>query len=94
MDILALGLHQELVAIEVKREAAMPTVGQVLRYVEALKEGHPEAEGRRPAAVSFKDSTLRLAEKSGVQCLKVPEDEQVLIHAHSSEGPEAVREAV
>lgn len=73
IDILAEGPSDELVAIEVKRVAPMNTVGQVLRYKDALEEKHP---GKLVipviAAVEFKASTLTIAEKKGVRCVVVP----------------------
>lgn len=62
-----------IAAIEVKRSAAMPTVGQVLRYADSLEELNPN---RRVvamiAAVEFKDSTRVNAKKKGVICVDVP----------------------
>lgn len=63
-----------LVAVEVKRTTTLNTVGQVLRYADALRLKHPERLIKAAvAAVTFKDSTLTLAAKKGVECLQVPE---------------------
>lgn len=62
-------------AVEVKRVAALNTVGQVLRYTDALEEKFP---GRHIdgiiAALEFKQSVLELAEKKKIACLLIPED--------------------
>lgn len=65
------------IAVEVKRVAALNTVGQVLRYTDALEEKFPG----RPvdcviAALEFKQSVLELAEKKKITCLLIPEDWQ------------------
>lgn len=75
VDLLAEGADGSYVVVEVKRVAAINTVGQVLRYVDAMREKHPD---RRIdgviAAVEFKETTLTIAEKKGVRCLTVPAD--------------------
>lgn len=62
-----------MVCVEVKREAPMNTVGQVLRYVDAVQEAYPHAAVRGViAAVEFKASTLKVAAKKNVECLVIP----------------------
>jgi hypothetical protein len=64
-----------ILAVEVKRVADLNTVGQILRYQDALEERFP---GRVItgiiAAVEFKKSVLKFAEKKGVSCLEVPKN--------------------
>lgn len=75
VDILAEDSSEALVAVEVKRTAAMTTVGQVLRYVDALEELHPDRKVRGCiVAVEFKGKTLEIASKKNVLCLSVPSD--------------------
>ena len=75
VDILAEHSNGALVAIEVKRVAPMGTVGQVLRYTDALKEKIPSRriEGTI-AALEIKDKTRTLAKKKGVSLMELPED--------------------
>lgn len=63
-----------LVAVEIKRVAPMNTVGQVLRYMDALEEQFPQdrVEGLI-AAVEVKDSTKKLARKKNIKCVELPE---------------------
>lgn len=68
-------------AVEVKRVAALNTVGQLLRYVDALEEKFPG----RPiegviTALEFKQSVLELAAKKKITCLQVPAEWQTLPH--------------
>lgn len=75
VDLLAERPDGALMALEVKRVAPMTSVGQILRYRDALEELHPE----RPvvgalAAVEFKARTLTLAKKKGILCFPVPAD--------------------
>lgn len=74
VDILARRSLNVLVAVEVKRVAPMNTVGQILRYVDALEEKHPgvPVEGVI-AAVEFKDKTRVLAAKKNILCVDIPE---------------------
>lgn len=75
VDILASKDEDTLVAVEVKRSAPMNTVGQVLRYVDALEELYPNKKIFGViAAVEFKESTFKIAHKKNVTCLKVPEN--------------------
>lgn len=75
VDILARSKKNDLVAIEVKRVAPMNTVGQVLRYMDALREKHPgELVEGVIAAVELKAKTIELAKKRGVRCIEIPED--------------------
>lgn len=77
VDILA--RHSgALVAVEIKRVAPMNTVGQVLRYMDALEEQfpHERVEGLI-AAVEVKDSTRKLAEKKNIRCVELPENWKV-----------------
>jgi len=62
-------------AIEVKRIANMTAVGQVLRYVDALRETHPEnTYVGLLVAVEFKAKTVEIAARKNVKCILVPED--------------------
>ena len=59
--------------VEVKRVAALNTVGQLLRYTDAIEENHP---GRALvgviAALEFKQSVLELAHKKNIICVEIP----------------------
>jgi RecB family endonuclease NucS len=71
VDILA-SRGEKLVAIEVKKVAPMNTVGQVLRYTDALEETHPEKEILGIImAVEFKPRTLTLAANKGIECVTI-----------------------
>ena len=74
VDILV-ARNDVLIAVEVKKTAPMNTVGQVLRYVDALREKNPlkEVEGMI-MAVEFKPRTLEIAAKKQVDCLIVKYD--------------------
>lgn len=72
VDILA-RRGATLVPIEVKRVAPMNTVGQILRYRDALQEKNPHDPVECAiAAVEYKAKTLELAAKKGVQCIRIP----------------------
>lgn len=73
VDLLAQKPNGTLVAIEVKRLAPMNTVGQVLRYVDAIREQQPGEEVvGLIAAVEFKEKTRIIAAKKNVICLEIP----------------------
>lgn len=72
VDLLLSKGNDTLVAVEVKRSAPMNTVGQVLRYVDALEESHPTKKIEAIiAAVEFSSSTFTIAEKKNVTCIQV-----------------------
>lgn len=76
VDILCYNTKtMKYVPVEVKRVAAMGTVGQVLRYLKALEENEPNNQFEAViAAVEFKQKTLELAAKRNVKCLAIPND--------------------
>lgn len=74
VDLLAQDAHGNYVAVEVKRVSMLGTVGQIRRYVEAMREipGFEETRGMI-AALDIRPNTLKLADKHFVECVSVEE---------------------
>lgn len=74
VDILAKDVESgAMIAMEVKRNATMNSVYQVLRYADTMVSNGELSTQPVIAALSFNSSTLTLAESKGVRCIVVPE---------------------
>lgn len=62
------------IAMEIKRNATMNSIYQVLRYVDSLEEKGYSDVIPVVAALSFGESAISLAESRNVQILLIPED--------------------
>lgn len=75
VDILAYNKNtKNKVAIEIKRNATMNAIYQVLRYIDSMKKYKDQYIEPVVASIKFNDSTLRLAERKKVKCIKIPEN--------------------
>lgn len=77
VDILARDGAGTYVAVELKRRAMLPSVDQVLRYVNALNNAgeHGTVRGMI-AALDIRPNTAALAADRGVECITIPADWQ------------------
>lgn len=75
VDLLVKDKEGHPIAVEIKRVAMLGTVGQILRYVTALKEqdGFENIRGMI-AAVDIRPKTLVLAGKRDIECVDLPDD--------------------
>lgn len=71
VDLLMKDTTGQIYAVEVKRVAMLGTVYQTLRYVDALQEEHPGAQGII-AALDIRPKTEALAEKRNLTCTTIP----------------------
>lgn len=75
VDILAEDIEtKNKVAMEIKRNATMNSIYQVLRYVDSLEDKGYLNVQPVVAALTFGDSTISLAKNKNVRCIVIPED--------------------
>lgn len=72
VDLLMKDSDGNYLAVEIKRVAMLNTVGQVERYVNAMKETglHGDVRGLI-VALDVRPNTLKLAQKRGIECVVV-----------------------
>jgi len=73
VDLLTFLNERTIIAIEVKRIAALESVSQINRYVNALRQAYPgySVKGML-AALEFKDSTLQQAIQYNIETKLIP----------------------
>lgn len=77
VDFLALDDSGAYVALEIKRNALLGSVGQTMRYVAAMKENEKYADVNVRGmimALDVRPKTLALAEKRGIECVVISDE--------------------